>query len=242
MTGVFPRRLGSMRMVRLVGALVIALAMGVGAVSNPAMASDQDNLVDKATLTLRTLRADVQGKSIDRYLARSKAVLIVPHLVKAGLIFGGEGGSGVLMAREGDGWSGPVFFDVASGSVGLQIGVQVSEAVFVVMTDNALNRLLSDKLTFGGDASVAVATVGAGVKGATTTNLDADIIAFTKTKGLFGGAAFDGTVVLVDEEWNQLYYGRSVGARGILKREVSNPGAMELEQVLSQPTPKPAAE
>lgn len=224
----------SFRATRLLWPLMVALAIAVGVTSKPAVASDQDNLVDKSTATLRTLRDGQQGDDLDYFLARSKAVLIVPQLVKAGLVFGGEGGSGLLMARHGDGWTGPVFFDVASGSVGLQIGVQVSEAVFVVMTDKGLDALLSDKFTFGGDASIAVATVGAGVKGSSTTNLDKDIIAFTKTKGLFGGAAFDGTVLLVDEDWNELYYGQSVGARGIVRGEVSNPGALELKQVLSQ--------
>lgn len=234
MTGV------NFRASRLFWLMMIALMVAVGVMSKPAAASDQDNLVDKSTVTLRTLRAGQQGHSVDYFLARSKAVLIVPQLVKAGLVFGGEGGSGVLMARNGDDWAGPVFFDVAGGSVGLQVGVQVSEAVFVIMTDKALDALLSDKFTFGGDASIAVATVGAGVKGSTTTNLDKDIIAFTKTKGLFGGAAFDGTVLLVDDEWNEAYYGQSIGARGIVRGEVSNPGALELKQVLSQVERVPA--
>ena len=160
-------------------------------------------------------------------------MLIAPSLVKAGFIIGGEGGVGVLMARDSGGWRGPVFYDIAKGGIGLQAGVQVSETVLVVRTERGLQKLLSDKVSLGGDVSIAVATVGAGVEGSTTTNMDADIVAFSNAKGLFGGASLDGTVIVPEEDWNRAYYGQSLTAENILRTNVSDGKADTLKSTLS---------
>ena len=138
-------------------------------------------------------------------IGRARAILIAPQIVKAGFILGGSGGRAVLVARDGRAWIGPAFYDLGTASVGFQAGVEVSEAVMLVMTERGLNSLLSTSFKLGGDASIAAGPVGAGARSTVT----ADIIAFSRAKGVYGGVNFDGTVVYANVGWNDAYYGRS---------------------------------
>ena len=130
--------------------------------------------------------------------------------MKAGFIFGGSGGRAVLVVRDvgphpaiAVPWIGPAFYDLATASVGFQAGVEVSEVVIVVMTEKGLNSLLSSSFKIGGDASIAAGPVGAGAKSTVT----ADLISFSRAKGVYGGLNLDGTVVHVNSDWNDAYYG-----------------------------------
>ncbi len=213
----------------------LALAAMV-AVSGAHAAEQQQRLVDKARITVEELRADPNFRNLPGYLARAKAVVVMPELVKAGFIFGGEAGVGVLLARDAKSgeWSYPAFYTMAAASFGLQIGAQVSKVVLVVMTDGGLDKLMSDKLTLGADVSVAAGPVGGGVEAATTLNVDADIYSFARAKGLFGGVSFEGSVLVPSEESNTSYYGRPATPRSIvLERAVQNPGADGLRAALA---------
>ncbi|WP_372002641.1 lipid-binding SYLF domain-containing protein [Tistrella mobilis] len=227
----FRMRLNDRRPLALTVAAMAAMAPL--AIVAPAYANDQQETVSKAAATVEAIRNSPQGKDFEAQLKGARAVLIAPSLVKAGFIIGGEGGVGVLMARDSGGWRGPVFYDIAKGGIGLQAGVQVSETVLVVRTERGLQKLLSDKVSLGGDVSIAVATVGAGVEGSTTTNMDADIVAFSNAKGLFGGASLDGTVIVPEEDWNRAYYGQSLTAENILRTNVSDGKADTLKSTLS---------
>lgn len=227
----FRMRLNDRRPLALTVAAMAAMAPL--AIVAPAYANDQQETVSKAAATVEAIRNSPQGKDFEAQLKSARAVLIAPSLVKAGFIIGGEGGVGVLMARDLGGWRGPVFYDIAKGGIGLQAGVQVSETVLVVRTERGLQKLLSDKVSLGGDVSIAVATVGAGVEGSTTTNMDADIVAFSNAKGLFGGASLDGTVIVPEEDWNRAYYGQSLTAENILRTNVSDGKADTLKSTLS---------
>ena len=227
----FRMRLNDRRPLALTVAAMAAMAPL--AIVAPAYANDQQETVTKAAATVEAIRNSPQGKDFEAQLKSARAVLIAPSLVKAGFIIGGEGGVGVLMARDSSGWRGPVFYDLAKGGIGLQAGVQVSETVLVVRTERGLQKLLSDKVSLGGDVSIAVATVGAGVAGSTTTNMDADIVAFSNAKGLFGGASLDGTVIVPEEDWNRAYYGQSLTAETILRTSVSDGKADTLKSTLS---------
>ena len=135
-----------------------ALFMVMLVATTPAQASSEEQqLVDQARIAVEKLRADPTLPSFPALLSQAKAVLVVPELVKAGFIFGGEGGLGVLLVRnpETGEWSPPAFYTMAAASVGLQIGVQVSKVMFLIMTDGGLSALMSDKLTLGADASIA---------------------------------------------------------------------------------------
>jgi lipid-binding SYLF domain-containing protein len=169
----------------------------------PVSPSEPDALVADARTTLSNFLRDPDQTWIQENLDKAKAVLIAPQIVKAGFIFGGSGGRAVLVARDGRVWTGPAFYDLATASVGFQAGVEVSELVMVVMTEKGLNSLLSSSFKIGGDASVAAGPVGAGAKSTVT----ADLISFSRAKGVYGGVNLDGTVVHSNVAWNDAFYG-----------------------------------
>jgi lipid-binding SYLF domain-containing protein len=211
--------------------VVIGLAFAV-----PAMAQqDQQDLVDKARISLNALRHDADHPSLNSALARAKAVLIIPSLLKAGFIVGGEGGSGVLLARTADGgWSAPAFYTMASGSIGLQIGAQDAEVVFTVMTDKGLKQVIQSQFKLGADASIAVGPKGTGVEAATTLAMGADIYSFSRARGAYAGGSFEGSLIKAREEWNKIYYGQTLSVDDIvLHNKASNPGADALRQALA---------
>ena len=189
----------------------------------------QQEVLDKARISFDKLITSVEFGELPGYMKRAKAVLIFPELYKGGFILGAEGGYGVLSARNADGWSQPAFYDLMAGSLGLQIGGQVSEVVLTIMSDKALNAVLSDQLKFGGDMSIAVGPIGKGLGADTTTNLQADVYSFAKTAGLFGGVSFEGAGIIKKDDWNAAYYGQGASPRGIvMEGKFKNPNTQAL--------------
>jgi lipid-binding SYLF domain-containing protein len=220
-------------MIRLVLAGLLAL-LPLAAWMQPARAqTEQQALVDRATLTVQEMfTGDHAGDRIS-LLRRAKGALICPRVFKAGFILGGSGGGCVLVSRGPAGWSNPAFYTIGSGSFGLQAGVQDSQIVFLVLTERGLHAILDSQFKIGADASIAVATIGAGVEGATTAALRADIVAFAKARGLFAGVSVQGSIISADSGWNQTYYGSPLAApQIILQGEGSNPGTEPLRQML----------
>jgi SH3 domain-containing YSC84-like protein 1 len=212
---------------------VIAAALIVGGCATTPSSDEPQRLVTDARTTLTNFLRDPDQTWIQQNLNRARGVLIAPQVVRAGFIFGGSGGRGVLVARDGRTWAGPAFYDLATASVGFQAGVDVSEIVIVVMTDKGLNSLLSPSFKIGGDASIAAGPVGAGAK----ADVTADLIGFTRAKGVYGGLNLDGTVVNTNDGWNAAYYGRSVLPPDILIRKtVTNPNAVPLLQEVAAAT------
>jgi lipid-binding SYLF domain-containing protein len=214
------------------GGMTAAIVGGRAAAQSP----DQTELVDRAKATLERMLADREYATFRRMLPNAKAALIVPSLFRAGFVVGGEGGSGVLLSHgTGADWSYPAFMYVAAGSIGLQIGVQEAEVVLLVMTDNGLFQVTTNEFRMGVDASVAAGPTGAGRQASTTFNFGADIYSFARTRGLYGGVSFDGSIIRPRLEWNRAYYGRSASTRQIIiQREVANPGADQLRAVLGR--------
>ncbi len=214
--------------------LLVAMTL-ILAASRPAAAiSEPEELVEKAALTIETLLVDPNLTELRRFVEKSQAVLIVPQMVKGGFIIGGEGGSGVLLVKGSDGtWSAPAFYTLAAGSIGLQIGGQVSEVVFTIMNEGAVKALLRTNFKLGVDASIAVGPVGKGIEASTTTNFSDDVYAFAKTVGLYGGGSFEGAAILKRGKWNEAYY--AVGALPqeiLLERKYFNPHADRLRGAL----------
>jgi lipid-binding SYLF domain-containing protein len=217
----------------------LAWAFGILLAAFPVLAhaqSEQQALVDRATLTVQEIVSDLNGRDVINLLQRSRGVMICPRLFKAGFIFGGQGGSCVLLARDGAGsWSDPAFYNLGSGSVGFQIGIQDSEMLMVILTQRGLSAVMDSQFKLGADASIAFATVGAGIEGATTAAVGADIVAFAKTRGLFAGASLSGTGLSTNTDWNQAYYGQALAARQIVvQMQANNPGADPLRAVLTR--------
>ncbi len=201
---------------------------------SPARAEDPQALVDKAKLSVESVLRDPNFGAARTQLKKARGIMVIPQLLKAGFVIGGEGGFGVLLSRDAQGrWSAPSFVSVAGASFGLQIGVESKEALFIVMTDKGMASLLSAQAKLGADASVTAGPVGAGVEAATTGSPAADILAFSKSQGLFGGAAVEGSVIQPKDDFNHAYYGRAVTPKQILvDRTVTNPGADGLRGAL----------
>jgi lipid-binding SYLF domain-containing protein len=203
--------------------------------------TEQQTLVDRATLTVQEMLSDANNTEARQVLANAKGALVCPRVFKAGFILGGQAGNCVLVGRSNGAWSDPAFYAMGSGSIGFQIGIQDAEFIFVVLTDRGLRALLDSQFKFGADASVAVATIGAGIGGATTAALRADIVAFAQTRGLFAGVSLDGTLISAKSDWNQDYYGQPLAAQQIvLGGAGQNQGAAPLQEMLGRYAGMPA--
>ena len=166
-------------------------------------------------------------RQLQQNIGRAKGVLIAPEVLKAGFIFGGSGGRAVVVAKEPKSgrWAGPAFYALATASVGFQAGIAVSESITLVMTDTGMNSLLAPSFKIGGDASVAAGPIGAGAK----SDILADLITFSRAKGIYGGLNLDGTLVNTADDWNEAYYGKRVLSTDILVRvSVHEKGADKL--------------
>jgi len=203
---------------RWLGAVAVFSVLGISA---PAFAqADQQNLVQAAQTTFSDFLRDPDMTWFRANVGRSRAVLIAPEIVKAGWIFGGSGGRAVLYAKNGNKWSGPAFYNIGAASVGFQAGLSVSQTITLVMTEKGLNSLLANSVKLGGDASVAAGPVGAGAASDITT----DFVAFSRSKGLYGGLNLEGSVISPANDWNNTYYGKSVLPPDIVVRgDARNP-------------------
>ncbi len=198
-------------------------------------AGKSEELVTNARFTIEHVARNPNFKIIPEVMHKAKAVLIFPQLIKGAFIVGGEGGSGVLLARNTDGnWSYPAFYTMGSGSIGLQIGGQASEAVFIIMTDKALQSVIDHQVKLGADVGIAAGPFGAGAEASTTSNLNADILAYTLNKGLFAGISLEGAVVAERQDWNAQYYGKGATPRAIIvEGKYANSNADKLRATLA---------
>lgn len=212
---------------RVIARFIVIIAALAGCVSTALAQSDQEKLVAAAEKSFDNFVRDPDMTWIQQNIGRAKAVLVAPSILKAGFIFGGSGGRAVLLAADPKTgkWSGPAFYTLVTGSVGFQAGVEVSEAVMLVMTDKGLNSLLGGSFKLGGDVGVAAGPVGAGAK----SSVQADIVSYSRAKGIYGGLNFDGTSVSSNLDWNERYYKQAASATDILVRNsVSNTTADKL--------------
>ncbi|MBO1359572.1 lipid-binding SYLF domain-containing protein [Acetobacter sacchari] len=239
--------LASRLLLSVTATLSLAGAPGVASA-----AASQQTLVDKATLAVQDMFVGVTPTSkIQRYLTQARAVLVCPSIFRMSIGIGGSGGGCLLLARDARGsWSDPAFYTLSSGSVGIQLGVQDSEAMFFVMTDRGLQALLDSQFKFGADASASFATMGSGIESGTTGRSNTDIMAVQKSKGLFAGAALGGSKLTTNSGANRSYYNQPVGPEDIvIAMRVNNPGADPLREILTRygaqtaaaPLPAPSA-
>jgi lipid-binding SYLF domain-containing protein len=187
-------------------------------VAAPALAQlDKDDIkeLNEAAAVVRDLR-DAPDKGIPEGIWRkAECVVVIPSLKKAGFIVGAEGGDGVLSCRRGATWSAPVFMELTKGSFGLQAGVQATELVLVIMNRRGLEKLLSNKVTLGADASVAAGPVGRTASAATDAQMTAEMLSYSRSKGLFAGIDLSGGSLRPDKDANARAYGATVTARDV---------------------------
>ena len=219
--------------------LLTTMAAGLIAWSAPARAyNEQQELIDKAVLSIKkiTARTDI-NKFVKKYLRHAKGVLVIPVLLKAGFFVGGEGGSGVLLAKgKGGQWSYPAFYTMGAASIGIQFGGQVSETMLIIMTSNGLNSIINNKVTLGGELNAAIGPHGFGIEGATSTSLGADIITYSVGKGAFLGGGLEGSVIEKRDSLNQGYYNdpKATPDAIVLQGHYKNASADRLRDILAK--------
>ena len=214
----------------LMAAVLIGTIGVVSATSAVAAdASEQQQLVEKAKMTVEAFAVDPGvGPATREMKGEAKALFIVPQLMRGAFVFGGAGGSGVLLVRDEKTkkWSEPVFYTIGSASFGLQIGADVSEMIFVVRNQKGLEEFYRSDFKLGADASMAVGPVG---EGAHAKGITADLVSYAKKQGAFVGMAMDGSIIAVSDDSNTAYYGKPVRPTDIVvKQSVSNPKSAEL--------------
>ena len=179
----------------------------------------------KAATVFRQIMA-APDKSVPKdILDKAECVAVFPQVIKAGFIVGGRGGRGVASCRTKTGWSAPAFFDLKGGSVGLQIGAQSTDFVLLFMNEGGMNSLLKSKFEMGGDASVAAGPVGRQTGASTDLKLDAQILSYSRSKGLFAGLELKGAVISLDEGNMKAIYG-DASAEKVLKGSTASPAAV----------------
>lgn len=219
--------------------LVLITILLFAGLTNAADYKRQQELVDKARITIDSFISDKNLEWFRDNVKDAKGLLIIPELMKGGFVIGGSGGRGVLLVKDevtGD-WSNPAFYSIGSVSLGLQIGGKISEVVMMVMTEKGLQSLYASSFKLGGDMSVAAGPIGATAEGATAPSLNVDYLSFAKSKGAFAGVSLDGAVVKTSDEWNSAYYGTPVKPSDILvSRSVTNVDADYLRHAVTKAT------
>jgi lipid-binding SYLF domain-containing protein len=226
-------------MKRLSILLLVAVILGAF-LSTPGTvaATDKDDahaIVTKANITYTSFMSDKNFSEMRKLSRTAKGIFIAPQVLKGAFVIGASGGTGVFLVREAEGkWTQPAFYTIGSVSFGFQIGGQASEVILLAMTDRGVTTLLQSSVKLGADVGVAAGPIGAGAQAA-TANISADILAFSRSKGLYGGISLDGAVVEVRDSLNNAYYGKHVTPTDILvKHDVSNPHSDKLRASLSR--------
>jgi lipid-binding SYLF domain-containing protein len=222
-------------------AACLAAALTLAAAAVVAFAGTKDEAilkVDEASVVVQKMMA-AEDKGVARdLLKKAKAVAIFPGVFKAGFIIGGQGGSGVILARAKDGsWSGPAFYSIAGASVGLQIGASSTDFMMMIMTSNGLKGILKGHAKLGGDASVAAGPVGRTASGGSTfAGKDSDIYSYSMSAGAFAGVSLEGAGLEFDKERTKAYYGKVFTAEQILLEDMAPKpvSAMKLIQQLNK--------
>ena len=199
-------------------------------------APELDARIHESKQVLSEIMASPDQSIPEELLAKCRAIAIYPNVLKGGFIFGARFGKGVVVTKNAQGQWGPVAFStIGGGSWGLQIGGQMTDLIFVVMNDRGVNGLLASKFTLGADASVAAGPVGRNSQAATDLSLRAGILSYSRSRGLFGGVALDGSVVTQDNNSNSLYYQKSVTSTDILMGNAVSidPSSKELVDALN---------
>jgi len=210
--------------------LITVLAIA-GSIGTAAFAADReikvDDRLDASAETLTDMmRAADKGIPQD-LLNKAKCVVVVPGMKKAGFIFGAKFGRGFAVCRRpgGSGWSAPAAMQVEGGSVGFQIGASETDVVLLVMNDGGMKHLLSDKFTIGGEASAAAGPVGRNATAQTDAQLNAEMLSYSRARGLFAGISLEGATLRPDGDANKELYARNATNREILTGDFKTPAA-----------------
>lgn len=210
----------------LLGVLCLSLMLGVVGVAKDS--DDAASQAAKAAKVFNEIMATPDKAIPSTVLDKAVCVAVFPQVIKAGFVIGGRGGRGVASCRTRAGWSAPAYFNMKGGSFGLQIGAQATDFVLLFMNDNGMTSLLKNKFEMGGDASVAAGPVGRQAGASTDLQLNAQILSYSRSKGLFAGLELKGTVISLDESDMKGAYGEGVAAEAVLKGQKAAPATVKV--------------
>jgi len=198
----------------------LAIFCGVCLLATSAFAelskSEAKRLGEAATV-LSELRGTPDSGIPEDLWNKAQCVMVIPSMKKAAFVIGGEAGSGVMSCRRANGWSAPVFMHLAKGSFGLQIGAEEVDLVLLVMNRRGVDKLLQDKVSLGTDASLAAGPVGRSANAATDAQMNAEMLAYSRSQGLFAGIDLSGGVLRPDTEADARAYGSNLTPREIVE-------------------------
>jgi lipid-binding SYLF domain-containing protein len=219
------------KLAKLAGVGIACLTAGILCAAD----NTAERLKQSAAVLTEVMGAPDKGIPQD-LLEKSQCVVIVPGLKKAAFIVGGKYGKGfVSCRRDSGGWSAPAAVKVEGGSVGFQIGGSETDAILLVMNKGGIDKLLSSKFTVGADASVAAGPVGRSSQAATDAKLNAEILTYSRSRGVFAGVSLDGATLRPDDDANAELYGSKVKNRDIVMGNTEVPApATELIATLSK--------
>jgi len=224
--------------------LLVTLCLGLGL---PVVAQEKEDhrLQDSYEVLRDVLNAPDKGIPHD-LLNKAKCVIVVPSMKKGAFIVGASYGRGVMVCRSGENftgaWSAPAMFALEGGSFGFQAGGQATDYVILVMNDKGARSVMSSKVKLGGEASIAAGPVGRTSSAETDAAMNAEMLSWSRSKGVFGGLSLEGSTIRSDDEANRKLYGKDVNAKQIIvEREVKAPAAAQsLEHLLNTTSPRPA--
>src|ERR1700685_4536266 len=209
---------------------ILTITILIAIASLTAVASDRDddvNRTQKAAQVFREIMNTPDQGIPSNLLESAKCIAIIPGDKKFAFVFGGSYGRGIATCRTENGWSAPMFVAVDGGSVGYQIGGSSTDIIMLFMNDHALQSLMSDKFKLGGDASVAAGPVGRSAAAGTDLKLSAEILSYSRSKGIFAGVSLDGAVVQADKSGDKAMYGHDIDRHEILSGRVAVPASAQ---------------
>src|SRR5271168_5012366 len=220
---------------------LVAILTIAGSITTAAFAADREVKVDdrldaSADTLVDMMHAADKGIPQD-LLDKAHCVVIVPGMKKAGFIFGAKYGRGFASCRRagGSGWSAPAAMRVEGGSVGFQIGASETDIVLLMMNDGGMKHLLSDKFTIGGEATAAAGSIGRDASAQTDAMMSAEMLSYSRSRGLFAGISLEGATLRPDDETNRELYGHDTTNREILTGDFKTPAAaVKFERALHQ--------
>jgi len=205
---------------------------------NASAASSREDLqarMDAAKVVLDQIMAAKDATIPLNILQQATCVGVVPGLIKGAFLVGAQYGQGVVTCRTGHGWSAPVFIRMAGGSFGFQIGGQATDLILIAVNDRGFQDLLKNKFKIGGDASAAAGPVGRSGQAATDWKMSAELLSYSRNKGLFAGISLDGTSVSQNSDDTEIYYGQPQRFQAVLKGDVAvPPGAVPFVRDVAQ--------
>jgi lipid-binding SYLF domain-containing protein len=207
--------------------LAVCLLGAVGLLGSNAWAdSAREDTVERfklSTEVLTALMATPDNGIPEEVLEGAKCIVVVPHLIKGGFVFGAKHGRGIATCRTAEGWSGPSFVSISGGSWGLQIGVEGVDLVMLIMNDQGLQHLLSSKFKISGEGSAAAGPVGRHASAGTDWKMNTEILTYSRAKGVFAGLTIEGAVVRQDNDSTLAIYHKRLPFRAVLSGKTASP-------------------